>query len=360
MLTLFLAALLARLLFFALLTIVNAGADTGFANGICRWDCGWYRSIVENGYDIEPGRGTNGAEANWAFFPLFPLLVRLVSSILPVGPVMAGAALSMFAYAATAPVLYAGYQKIIGPDNALFLAAAVAVTPFGLYGTVLYTEALFGLLLAIAVTAALDRRWIIAAAAAILLGATRVTGVFIVLPFAIIALRQFSWRQVLTDVAALKPVLAIAVAPLGAFVYMLFLYHHVGDALAFRSVQVAWERGSDSPLEVLSTGFGYPLASKEFYWAASALAGLLLTGILFWRNRFAEGAAYFVSILIPLSTGLFSLGRYLFTSYLPYLALAVLPAPLNGRMFRAGILALMLAGWYFFVMGWIEQARWVI
>ena len=42
---------------------------------LCSWDCGWYQNIAEHGYHAQPTEHPLG-EANWAFFPLFPLLAR--------------------------------------------------------------------------------------------------------------------------------------------------------------------------------------------------------------------------------------------------------------------------------------------
>ena len=44
---------------------------------LCRWDCFWYGSILLYGYDAVPSRPPAGDAANWAFYPLFPLLAGL-------------------------------------------------------------------------------------------------------------------------------------------------------------------------------------------------------------------------------------------------------------------------------------------
>ena len=38
------------------------------------WDTGWYRTIINKGYDEAAEAGKS--QANWAFFPLLPLIVR--------------------------------------------------------------------------------------------------------------------------------------------------------------------------------------------------------------------------------------------------------------------------------------------
>ena len=58
--------------------------------GLCRWDCLWYLSIVENGYDLEPrGEDLNNA-VNWVFFPLMPMAVWLLTALSGLNAVFTG------------------------------------------------------------------------------------------------------------------------------------------------------------------------------------------------------------------------------------------------------------------------------
>src|SRR5664280_1426927 len=43
---------------------------------LTRWDSGWYLSIAESGYELPPS--VRHQNTNHAFFPLYPLLMRLV------------------------------------------------------------------------------------------------------------------------------------------------------------------------------------------------------------------------------------------------------------------------------------------
>ncbi|CAN5549875.1 hypothetical protein BH23CHL2_BH23CHL2_00910 [soil metagenome] len=43
-----------------------------------RWDSGWYLTIASEGYSYDPSY-----PSSVAFFPLFPLLIRLVDTVLP-------------------------------------------------------------------------------------------------------------------------------------------------------------------------------------------------------------------------------------------------------------------------------------
>ena len=54
-----------------------------FIIGMCRWDCGWYVRLSQEGYDPFPVPSMINA-GNWAFFPALPMLVgalRLVTGL---------------------------------------------------------------------------------------------------------------------------------------------------------------------------------------------------------------------------------------------------------------------------------------
>ena len=51
-----------------------------FAQGMCRWDCSWYVKLSQTGYDPFPVPTMINA-GNWAFFPLYPILVAIVRHI---------------------------------------------------------------------------------------------------------------------------------------------------------------------------------------------------------------------------------------------------------------------------------------
>ena len=53
----------------------------GIVAASCRWDCFWYQDIARNGYSSIPRLYDDfrPAQANWAFFPLYPLLTYLMT-----------------------------------------------------------------------------------------------------------------------------------------------------------------------------------------------------------------------------------------------------------------------------------------
>lgn len=75
------ALLLSRLMMYAVFYVwKNAySSEVNFFDRINVWDAGWYRSLAESGYDLVPNGHENGDAANWAFFPLMPMIIRYVS-----------------------------------------------------------------------------------------------------------------------------------------------------------------------------------------------------------------------------------------------------------------------------------------
>jgi len=65
----------------AFLALVYGPSSLSLALG-CRWDCGWYQSILRNGYvSVIPPTPQDLDHSNVAFFPLFPLFGRFLSTV---------------------------------------------------------------------------------------------------------------------------------------------------------------------------------------------------------------------------------------------------------------------------------------
>jgi hypothetical protein len=150
-----------------------------------RWDSVWYLAIASGGY----------AEATrTAFFPLYPLLVRLVGapgaavSDARTAYLLAGIAISL---AALPAALYAVHRLTAlelgrGPARTVTWLVALFPTAFAL--SAVYTESLFLALSAGSLCAGRLGRWRWAGALGALAAASRSTGVLLVAPLALLYL----------------------------------------------------------------------------------------------------------------------------------------------------------------------------
>lgn len=304
--------------YLAYATVSSGTSLAAFVEGLCRWDCGWYVRIAESGYDPFPVPSMVNA-GNWAFFPLYPMLVGALRYATGMPTMLVATALSLTISIGSARIAW----PLLGKDlraYALF-AGFLLCGPFSIYFTTFYTEVLF-LFLTVAVFVALKRRrLLLAGALAGLLSATRIVGVFMV--FALIF--EF-WRvhreqggTVRSFVPALlrRPdwLLALFLAPIGLFSYMAFLHVHIGDAFAFSHVQRAWARPMGDPFTFVwnalsnfpDTGW-LPTVSQQL--AIASLAGYVLVGMLVWRHRYGMAIFSTICLTLPLFAGMASMLRF--------------------------------------------------
>ncbi|MBP0021754.1 MAG: hypothetical protein J7647_29890 [Cyanobacteria bacterium SBLK] len=195
------------------------------------WDSAAYHAIAVEGYNyVNDGQGYNVA-----FFPLLPLLTKLVMGL---GLPFAAAAtlVNSFAFLGALFILYNWLESSQGKNVARWSTAVLAWCPFSLFGTVIYTEGLF-LLCSIAALAACDRqRYFLAAFWGVLATATRITGLALVPAFLVAAWRKNSpFRAYITGFLASG----------GLILYSVYCWLQFNEPLAFLKVQKAWQPEQD-------------------------------------------------------------------------------------------------------------------
>ena len=314
-------ALALRLAIYRMMAIPFGGLSTS----MCQYDCYWYVRIATDGYGSNTGWAAYGSTLNWAFFPLYPLLLRASVWVVGMGPLFVGLLLSNAIFVGLVLMCDAYLRRTRTVHDPLLWVAFVMVFPFGFTFSAIYSEGLFALLSVAVLLALTAGRPMAAGALTALLCATRPTGV-LMLPL-IIADRighLYRGRGRADRMALLgETLLPIAVAPLGLALYMAFQYALTGDALAFNHVQIAWDRVWHGPWAVLAGGvmawdWGLVLqpqgSPSHSYQAAWALLGLVAAGWMAWQRRFAEAWLCAASILLPASTALHSLPRFVATN----------------------------------------------
>lgn len=191
------------------------------------WDSDFYEMIATSGYNyVDDGKGYNVA-----FFPLFPLLIRLAMiGGLPFN--IAGTIINNLAFWGALVILYSWVQKTHGYKVAHWTIAVLAWCPFSLFGTVIYTEGLFLLLSTAALKAYDQRQYIWAGLWGALASATRPPGIVLSPVFLLIA-----WQQRRSAIAYFSGITTIG----GIGIYSLYCKIRFNDFLAFFKVQQAWQ-----------------------------------------------------------------------------------------------------------------------
>lgn len=339
--------------------VVDDASIANFAQGMCRWDCPWYIKLSESGYDPFPVPKLINA-GNWAFFPLYPMLVAGARALTGLDTIVAASGLSILISIASARVAW----PLLGKDLRAYslFSAFLLAGPFSMYFTTIYTEVLF-LFLTLCVFAALkQKRFLLAGIFAALLSATRIVGVFIVFAILIEIWQAHraaggTWRD-FVPATLRRPdlLLALFVAPLGLFAYMAYLHFHIGDALAFSHVQRAWARPTGiPPVFVWNALTSFPkegwIPTPSQFLAVATLSGYALATVLLVRRQFAMGVYALICITLPLFAGMASMLRF-------NAALAPIPLLLTQLLatkrwlFVTALLGFLVAG-YFTTIGWL-------
>ena len=347
--------------YFAYANTITDASLASFAEDLCRWDCDWYVRMSETGYDPFPVPAMVNA-GNWAFFPLYPMLIAGLRTLTGLPTMTIATATSLLLSIAATRIawpLFAGRLSAYVLFSAFLLAG-----PFAVYFTTFYTEVLF-LTLTIGVFVALQRRnYLLAGLLGALLSGTRIVGVFIV--FAIVIQAWLDHRQRGGSLMGFVPavlrrpdqLLAIFIAPLGLFAYMAYLHWHIGDALAFSHVQRAWGRASGSPLGYLWTALttfpkeGWvPTTAQQL--AMAWLVGFAMIVVMAIRRQFAAALFCLVCITLPLFAGMASMLRFV-VGLAPVTITAM--DLLSRRLWLfVPALGLILVGGYFGTVGWLTR-----
>lgn len=285
-----------------------------------RWDTGFYVSIATEGYRYE-----GVPLPSVAFFPLLPLLMRLLGGL--TGDVVpAGILISNAALLAAMMLLYRLADAEFGASTASRAVWYTLIFPMSFFGSAIYTESLFLLCAIGAFYAARRGYWAIAALLGIGLTLTRLVGVIIAPVLLVEWLVQRRRRRGGENRPRAWALAAAVVAPLGLLAYMLYLRQTFGDPLAFVHATAAWARVPQPIPQLvgeLLRASGGPNVLNDWIDLLAVAAFVALGVVLLTEERWSEGLFVVLGALIPLSSGLLmSQRRYMWVLFPAFILLA--------------------------------------
>ncbi|KJK58728.1 hypothetical protein [Saccharothrix sp. ST-888] len=315
------------------------------------WDAYWYQDIAVHGYaGSKPVPGPYGPYQAYAFFPVYPMLVKLAWWLLPL-PVNYAALLVAWAGAVLAAWgIFAVAARLYGRRTGVIAAVLWGVTPYAVVENMAYSELVFTAFAAWSMYAAVTHRWLWAGTLSTLAGLTRPTGVAVAAAVGLGALGTLAahwWhyrrsRAGRTGSAGSmgaagfgwwRPVLGAAIAPLGFVGFVGWVGVQKGSWDGYFKVQEAWQSQFDfgrstyrvlrsmlvnaGPVWLTDTVVAGTLAASVLLFAVCVLQRQPLTLLVFSAMMLllALGdAAYFNSrarfllpafaLLLPLAAGL--------------------------------------------------------
>ncbi len=340
-----------------------------------QWDTGWYISIAQHWYSVANPLAT-------AFFPLYPLLIRLtIGMIGAANSLLAGMLISNLAALVTFVGLLALAWQEEGAARAPFALKAFAVYPFAFFTAAAYAESPFLAVVVFCLLFARRGQWWGAALCGFLAALTRPTAIILILPVAWEFARQHvylfragwprSLREHLPELAG--GVAAIGAVPFAVGLYALYIHSIFGSFTTFISEErLGWGHRSITHLSLdvemaRSMAQVVPWSNEQARMLVdiAPLVIIVALTLLFWRRMpfsfvLYMAGALFVSISSPISFILFdpfvSVGRYLLMS-IPIFLLVSRPMQrhpafdqlivMTGLMLQAVLLGFFLRG------GWI-------
>jgi len=313
------------------------------------FDAVYYLLIAAEGYTINAG-----------FFPLFPLLIRILT--FPFGNILPFSLVQYFTAITLVSVLFLvslflfyklvklDYKENIAIGSIIFLL----VFPTSFFFSALYSESLFLFLSLLAFYLARKKKWFWAGITGALLSSTRLVGIAI---WPALLYEYFKENKNKINIKTLS----LLLPPLGLISYVIYNFYKWGNPFYFIAAQGNFQnnRTVDSIILFPQTIFRYVKilfsVNPNIYewWVALSELGFFVFAIaLFcvaWKKRIRASYLIFgiLCFLIPASSGTFSgLPRYVVVIFPIFMALALV----KNKAFKLVYLTTSLAMLFIFFM----------
>ena len=209
-----------------------------------QWDAWWYIAAATDGYPTADVPGPPPPEARYAFFPLFPLLIRIIDVIAPGNAAVAAFLVSILTFLGLLVVFYRFLDSEVA-DRATVDRTVwyLLLFPTAFFLAAPYPMALFLMLVIGSIYFMRQGRWWAAGLVGALATASRASALLLVGIFVLEYLRQREWsvRRIRADAAW------VALIPVGLLSYLAFAAVRIGNPLAPFDAQDYWEHRLDWP-----------------------------------------------------------------------------------------------------------------
>src|SRR3989344_6780560 len=287
--------------------------QNNFLTSFSNWDGGHYLGIAEFGYS---------EKFQYAFFPLYPLLIKLLTEITQ-NYLLSGILISIICTFLGLHIFY----KLVSLDFDKRLAEKACIYllffPTAFYFLTVYTEGLFFFLTISTFYFLREKKLLLATIFAIFASATKVAGLAVVIALIVEVHLLFGIS---------KKNFYIFLSPLGFILYCYFLNTQTGDPFYFITAQNHWLRSLSMPFtpfwetirNLSSPGF----TSTNYTAFLDLLFAIFGVGLIIRSFRFlpfSYSIYGLVSLALPLfSTSLSSMPRFLLVIFPIFILLSLL------------------------------------
>lgn len=293
---------------------------------IANWDAPIYLKIAKSGYINKD---------QTAFFPFYPLLIRLVDNIIR-SPLYSALSISwtslvgaIFFYLRVIKRLF----NIKDSKEALRGILLFILYPTAIFLIAPYTEALFACLALGAIYFTLEKKYIIASLLVMLATATHIDGMFLLILVGLLLIEQ--------GLEKYKIIIGSLIGFFGLLTYMVYLYFHDHNPFEFLSAQRSngW----------LHSGYIHHIVSTFNVLDFIPLL-LLISAFIYWWNKRKSFAIFsLLYLLIPFVGGQFEgYSRYSLMAFpISFMLFAKFR---NSKVLYPAIIACFAIFWAFFML----------
>jgi hypothetical protein len=305
----------------------------------------WSRANFDGMHYLIIARGGYGLYQQ-AFFPLYPKLVSLISHLFGGRVLLAGWGLNLVCFYLGLFFFYKLLKIDFSEKTSRRTLIYLLIFPSAFFFSMIYTEALFFLLIIGSFYFTRTKRWWLAGIFGGLASATRLVGIFLLPALAFEWWQQFqNQKNKSRKNDLLKSLPFLLLIPLGLLAYMRFLAVVYHDPLLFIHVQAFFGAGRSA---------GRVILLYQVFWRYLKMVITVDKGTL----------TYFVVILEALSAiGFLFLGLFVFLrrwySYLIFMVLAYLTPTFTGTFLSMPRFVLVLFPGFILLSLWVEKYRWL-
>ncbi len=277
-------------------------------------DTGWYFNVAKSWYfdtSSLPINEWNSPHQHYAFFPLFPFLIRLFAEVFKLEYNSASFIISLLSnlfliYYLIKLMLSLDYNK----DQIFKIGLTILLFPFLQHLYFNYTESIFLMLVLASFYYIKSNNNLAFLFTSFLLVLTRPNGIVMIMPLyifyleenKILSIKHFFSQLIKTGLKWFSFMF------LGLFIWCFFQYVTTGSFFKFAEVQVYWQKKSMFPLFAMF---------RQGYWQYQILSiiSILYLLILFYfrkKERLSFQTFNLITWVMPLSAGsVISIGRYM-------------------------------------------------
>jgi hypothetical protein len=286
----------------------------GYTRMIQRNDSGWYEIISNKWYpeiasksDLGFSHGAEFKQSEWAFFPFYPALNRILMLWLGIEFSLSGFIYSLLFSSVTFAGFYWFCRNYTGdPGRSFFYSLLLMLYPFHYYFSMMYTEAVYFAFLIFSFLSIYKRKYLFLPVLIIPLVLVRPNGIIGLIPLYIYYLERntiiskksvnykllLSWRIIMESMLFLT-------GPVVFIIYGFYQVHMTGYYFAFSIAQTGWYRELMWPFMSLFRRGDFTTQFNSVY----TLVFILLAVISWKRFPLSLNILIWTGLLLPLCSG---------------------------------------------------------